>query len=168
MAEATADELRQLADLKAAVYPDPPESYPETAREWTRPAWGVFVRVDGLLVSHTGVVVRDILVDGARVPGGGIGGVVTHPDHRGKGYAPLGMGRALDFLVGQSVTFALLACRDELVAYYEALGWKSFRGTTLNTQYGVPEVFEHNNVMVGDVAGTAPSNGTIDLLGPAW
>lgn len=160
--------LHELADMKRAVYPEPSESYPETAREWSPAQWGVFVRDLGELVSYTGVVMREVLVDGSPVPGGGIGGVATHPDRRGRGYAPLGMGRALDFMATRGVQFALLVCREPLVAYYESLGWRRFEGETLVEQHGQQEVFVFNVVMVGDVTGKAPSTGTIDLLGPPW
>lgn len=154
--------------MKRAVYPQPPESYPETAREWSAQQWGVFVRADGELVSYTGVVIREVLVDGSPVMSGGIGGVATHPERRGMGYAPLGMGRALDFMHSHGVQFAILVCAEPLVAYYESLGWRRFTGETVVTQHGLREVFTFNVVMVGDVAGRAPVDGTIDLLGPPW
>ena len=167
LADAGSEVLEELANMKRAVYPDPPESYPETAREWSPQDWGVFVRDEGELVSYTGVVIREVVADGTRVLGGGIGGVATHPERRGKGYAPLGMGRALDFLNSRDVSFALLVCREGLVAYYESLGWRRFSGETYVTQFGAYEVFTFNEVMVGDVTATAPTD-TIDLLGPPW
>lgn len=167
LAHAEHELLDDLASMKRAVYPEPPESYPETAREWSPPQWGAFVRDEGELVSYTGVVMREVVADGSSVLGGGIGGVATHPERRGRGYAPLGMGRALDFMHSSGVHFALLVCREELVAYYESLGWRRFSGRTLVTQHGEPEVFTFNEVMVGDVVGKAPTQ-TIDLQGPPW
>ena len=99
---------------------------------------------------------------------GGVGGIATPPDHRGKGYAPLGMERAVDFLKDSGAAFGLLVCRDELIGYYTRLGWRLFEGTMLNTQRGEPEVFTFNNVMVGDLNSPAPTAGVIDLRGPAW
>lgn len=170
VADFTEEETRALRDLVDAVYPgSTPDSDPTRAREWERPKWAVLVSVDsGDLVSHTGIVSREATVDGSPVLIGGIGGVATDPRHRGKGYAPLGMSRALDFLLARKADFALLVCRDDLVAYYTALGWRLFTGTVLDTQFGEPEVFTFNNVMVGDLAAEAPREGTIDLRGPAW
>lgn len=167
LADARPELLEELASMKRAVYPEPRESYPETAREWSPPEWGVFVRDEGELVSYTGIVIREVVADGTKVLGGGIGGVATHPARRGKGYAPLGMGRALDFMNSHDVNFALLVCREGLVGYYESLGWRQFSGETFVTQHGVYELFTFNQVMVGDVKGTAPTE-TIDLLGPPW
>jgi GNAT superfamily N-acetyltransferase len=167
--EFTDEEKRRLTEMKLAVYPDRPGGYPETAREWTGARWGVFVTDEsGELLSYTGLVTREAAVDGEPVLTGGVGGVATHPSHRGKGYAPLGIGRALDFLLGRDVDFALLVCRPELVGYYAKLGWKPFAGTLLVTQFGEPETFTFNEVMVGDLASSAPSTETIDLNGPPW
>ncbi len=164
-AEQTVEETEELVAMKAVVYPGPA---PSVEREWAPREWGVFVRSDDELVSYTGVLLTEASHDGSPVHIGGIGGVATHPGHRGKGFAALGMARALDFLLGLNAAFALLVCRDELIPYYEKLGWRLFRGYLLVTQHGRPEVFTFNNVMVGDLAATAPTTGTIDLHGPPW
>lgn len=164
------EDSQSLRELKAAVYPPEGEGEWEGAsREWSRPEWGVFVR-DGAgdLVSYTGVIRREGSVDGRHSTIGGVGGIATHPDHRGKGYAPLGIGRALDYLVTLQTDFALLVCREQMVSYYQGLGWRLFEGEVRDTQSGEPEVFEFNRVMVGDLNLKAPHHGTIDLRGPAW
>lgn len=163
-ADLTPDETDELTAMKDAVYPD----FSPAPREWAPRDWGVFVRHEDQLVSYTGIVIRAGLVDETAVTIGGIGGVATHPAHRGKGYASLAMGRALDFMLRRNVDFALLVCRDELVDYYSKLGWRLFDGCLLETQYGKPEVFTFNEVLVGDLNSTAPTSGTIDLKGPAW
>lgn len=159
-----------LRSLKAAVYPSDEEtSWEGASREWTSPEWGVLVRDDsGTLVSYTGVVQRRGFVDGSDAVIGGLGGVATHPDHRGAGYAPIGMGRALDFLAKRDTDFALLVCRDDLVDYYSRLGWGLFEGDLLVTQFGSSEKFTFNRVMVGDLRVPAPRSGVIDLEGPPW
>jgi GNAT superfamily N-acetyltransferase len=163
-ADLSQEETDELAAMKSAVYPDPTP----VTREWAPREWGVFVRSDGQLVSYTGIVIRVGSVDRRAVAIGGIGGLATHPAHRGKGYAPLGMARALDFMLGRDIDFALLVCPDELVGYYAKLGWHRFGGQLLETQYGKPEVFTFNEVMVGDLNSSAPTSGIIDLKGPAW
>jgi len=163
-------DIDALAHLKDAVYPpEPGVTWDGASREWTAPQWGVFVRDgSGALVSYTGVILREGTHDGRRVSIGGVGGIATHPDHRGRGYASIGIGRALDFLIGEGADFALLVCRDELVRYYEGLGWRLFAGEVVVSQFGEPEVFVYNRVMVGDLKGAAPGSGTIDLQGPPW
>lgn len=165
-----ASDLEALQKLKDAVYP--PEEAGEwdgASREWAAPQWGVFVwEESGDLVSYTGVVRTEGTHDGAAVSIGGVGGIATHPDQRGKGYAAIGIGRGIDFLAGLGTDFALLVCRDELVLYYEKLGWRLFDGDVVVRQFGEPETFTYNRVMVGDVNRAAPSTGTIDLQGPPW
>lgn len=163
-------DVKALRELKQAVYPPEEEGAWEGAsREWSVPQWGVFVRGDhGKLVSYTGVVRREASVDGQPVSIGGVGGIATHPEHRGRGYAALGMGRALDYLAGNDTDFALLVCRDELVDYYSKLGWVEFEGDLVVTQFGDPETFMFNKVMVGDLGTRAPRSGIIDLKGPPW
>jgi hypothetical protein len=78
------------------------------------------------------------------------------------------MGRALDFLTGEGADFVLLVCRVELVDYYQKLGWGLFHGDLVVSQFGEPELFTYNRVMVGDLNRSAPESGTIDLKGPPW
>ncbi len=163
-------DLEALRTLKTAVYPPEEESVWEGAsRDWAVPQWGVFVCDDaGQLVSYTGVVRTEGTVDGRPASIGGVGGIATHPEHRGHGYAPIGMGRALDYLATRDTQFALLVCRDELIDYYSRLGWVEFEGELIVTQFGAPERFTFNRVMVGDLNDPAPRTGTIDLQGPPW
>lgn len=166
----SSSDVDALQRLKEAVYPsDEGEPWDGASREWAAPQWGVFVRDDsGELVSYTGVVRRDGSVDGGPATIGGLGGIATHPEQRGRGYAALGIGRALDYLTTQDTDFALLVCQDEMVPFYGELGWRVFEGTVLVRQFGEEETFEYNRVMVGDLNSAAPTGGTIDLDGPPW
>lgn len=166
----TDSDLMALNELKDAVYPpDETGEWDGASREWAGPQWGVFVWDESdELVSYTGVVRTEGTVDGEPVSIGGVGGIATHPDHRGKGYAAIGIGRGLDLLAGMGTDFALLVCRDELVGYYEKLGWRLFEGEVVVSQFGEPETFTYNRVMVGDIDRTAPGSGIIDLQGPPW
>lgn len=119
-------------------------------------------------MSYTGIVVIEGTVDGEPVRVGGLGGIATHPDTRGMGLARQSIEMALELMHDQEADFALLVCRDELISYYEGLGWRLFDGTLLVTQFGVREVFTFNNVMVRDVTSRAPRDEAIDLLGPPW
>jgi aminoglycoside 2'-N-acetyltransferase I len=161
-------ETSELGELTAAACPDRASGHPESDREWREPMWEVLVRAEGRLVSHTGVLLVDGTVDGEPWTIGGIGGVATHPDLRGRGYGSLGLARALDFLLGEGAGFAMVIGPRELLGFYSALGWSRFGGTVVNRQFGAREVFEIDEVMVGDLRETAPAAGTIDLGRPAW
>ena len=100
---------------------------------------------------------------------GGIGGVMTHPEHRRQGYAGHAVRRALELIRARDgVAFGLLVCESELAGYYGRLGWREFAGRLLVTQRGVPTEFVFNRVMVCEVSDSAPAAGTIDLQGPPW
>jgi hypothetical protein len=45
------------------------------------------IRVDGKIVSHIGVIVRDMVINGCRISVGNVGAVCTHEDYRKRGYA---------------------------------------------------------------------------------
>jgi len=45
------------------------------------------IRVDGKIVSHIGIVVRDMVINGCRIAVGNVGAVCTHEDYRKRGYA---------------------------------------------------------------------------------
>ena len=45
------------------------------------------IGVDGRIVSHVGVMVRDMVINGCRISVGNVGAVSTHADYRKRGYA---------------------------------------------------------------------------------
>jgi len=162
--------LDERAELSRAVYP-PEEAavWPGRHIEWSNPSWGVAVRDDGgRLVSFAALYLRDSSHDGRSVVIGGVGGVMTHPDHRGQGYAQLAMTAAVDFFAAHRADFGLLVCERQLIPYYERLGWVVFEGELITLQHGEPEIFSFNRVMLIEVAGAAPRDGVIDLNGPPW
>lgn len=159
-----------LSELSDAVYP-PRESgeWEGSSIEWSRPEWGVRVLDDqGRLVSYAGLQLRDAAHDANDVLIGGVGGVKTHPDFRGRGHAGLAMRATVDFFVENAAHFGLLVCAERLIPYYEQLGWQLFHGDLVTLQRGEPAVFIFNRVMVVDAGGPAPRDGVIDLHGPPW
>ena len=45
------------------------------------------IKTDGKIVSHIGVLVRDMIINGCRISVGNVGSVGTHQDYRNRGYA---------------------------------------------------------------------------------
>ncbi len=167
---ATADR-EALRALTVAVYtPSVLASLPATRVTWAQAQWSIRVWDDAeRLVSHVGVLTRTVRVGDAHVRIGGIGGVKTHPDARGQGYASHGIREAVRFFSDElRVAFALLVCLPPTVPFYERQGWRRFDGTLLVQQPEGIISFTANLPMVLPILSPAPVDGTIDLCGEPW
>ena len=120
-------ELEEMIDLQCRVFrTDGHERYWQYVR--TEPSYRYdqsrVVVVDGQIVSTLRVWERQMRIGSIAVPMGGIGGVGTHPDHQGTGYATalmkdtIGYMRNVGYEVG--VLFSAIPC-----AFYRKLGWAS-------------------------------------------
>ena len=120
-------ELAEMIDLQCQVFrPDGHERYWGYVR--TDPSYRYdqsrVVVVNGRIVSTLRVWEREIRIGSIAVPMGGIGGVGTHPDHQGAGYATALMKdttaymRTVGYDVG--VLFSAIPC-----AFYRKVGWAS-------------------------------------------
>lgn len=159
-----------LDQLRAAVYP--PEviaTLPGRIFTWASPQWSILLWDEGELVSRVGLLVREIVSNGETKTIGGIGGVMTHPDKQGEGYASQAM-REASKLFGEklNVAYALLFCRPHLVEFYKRLSWKPFRGEVFVEQPNGRMEFSANGAMVLGVKEQAPLNGVLDLNGLPW
>src|SRR5207247_678240 len=130
-----------------AVYP--PEdvaTWPGRAIEWAPAQWSVIGwDAEGAALCHVGVILREARWNERAVRVGGIGGVKTHPDSRGQGFASAAIRVAHDFFGNQQdVDFALLVCEPRLVPFYERLGFQLFPGTLLVTQQQATVPFTFN------------------------
>lgn len=166
VADLSVAEREALRELTRIVYPPAVwDSWPGHAIEWAKPEWCVRTFAeDGSLASHVGIVLRDATHDGQPVRIGGLGGVKTHPDARGRGYARLGLQRAVEFFAERGVAFGLLVCEPHLMEYYASLGWREFAGKLLVRQHGAEVEFTFIPVMTR----AGPTGGVIDLGGPAF
>jgi len=166
--EADHAEIREM--FKAIYPPEENTDWPGRHIEWVGSDWCARIRGEsGELVSHVGIILREASYDGQPVLVGGVGGVGTHPVARRKGYAMLGIKKAVEFFSEEiNVNFALLVCNPELVEYYSQLGWREFHGQLLVQQYGEQVEFTFNQVMTLGIGSEAPKTGVIDLGGPPW
>ncbi|HEV3003859.1 MAG TPA: GNAT family N-acetyltransferase, partial [Pirellulales bacterium] len=130
-AEGLTDEERAaLRSLAAAVYPPEAEAaWPERLIEWAARQWSVMVWNEDQAVAHAGIVIREARWNDSDVKVGGVGGVMTHPEFRGRGFASAAVGRCVQFFREQGdIDFGLLVCEPHLVPFYERLGWRVFPG----------------------------------------
>ncbi|HEX9215314.1 MAG TPA: GNAT family N-acetyltransferase [Bradyrhizobium sp.] len=122
---------------------------------------------DGL-VCHVGIYFRTVSWNGRKVHVGGIGGVCTREDRRGRGYATMAIDAAVHTMrANEAVRFAILFCEPHNVAFYEARNWHAFTGEVYCEQPEGRIRFTHMAPYVFDVV-RAPRLGTIDLCGLPW
>ena len=119
-------------------------------------------------MSHVEIINRMATVGGVSLRLGGIGGVATHPEWRGRGLATLALRLAEVWLRELLLAdFGLLICSQARRPFYERLGWRVVDG---------PLVFDQptGKVTFGDVTMVLPClrsewpTGTIDLRGLPW
>lgn len=136
--------------------------------KWKPKDWHFIVEEGGRAVGHVGVLRHEVEVGGVTVAVGGVGGVVTVPEVRGRGYAQLAMRRAESFMRDElKASFGLLFCRDQLVPFYERQGWRTLAD---------PVEFEQPSgrtlsplvVMVLPLGDRAWPAGATDLKGLPW
>lgn len=170
--EYTAEQWSASGRLNDAVYsPAVVANWPGRVIEWSRPTWHVLVwNVNETeTLANASLQVRTGLSGDVPVTIGGIGGVMTHPQHRHQGYARAAIAAGLDFFRSLgTVDFGLLVCEPALVALYEHLGWQCVPGTLWVTQHGQRVPFTFNQALVYAVNRPFDLSGEIDLCGPPW
>ncbi len=120
------------------------------------------------LACHAGVYFRTATWDGRKVEIGGIGGVATRADCRGRGYATLALNAAISTLRHhEAVRFALLFCEPNNEAFYQARGWHRFSGEVYAEQPHGRVRFDAMAPFIFDFT-RAPRDGVIDLCGLPW
>jgi aminoglycoside 2'-N-acetyltransferase I len=122
------------------------------------------------VIAHTSAFVREAEWDGLPVTIGGIGAVMTHPDHRRQGHARAAIKRALTYLHDEpKVAFALLFVLPHNVAFYANQGWRQFQGDVIAKQPSGTGPFTTLLTMtLGVRQAGAATRGKIDLRGLPW
>lgn len=129
----------------------------------------VFVRDDaGDVICHVGIYRREVVWNGRKLRAGGIGGVLTREDQRGRGHATIALDAAIQTLKDEgSADFAMLFCEPKNVPFYAARGWIPFEGEIFAEQPGgrirftaiAPHVYDLRRKL---------RQGMIDLCGLPW
>ncbi len=163
------DGWREVAPLMGVVYP--PEVLATIV--WREVTWAhahhwVLLHDQGRLVSAAGMYLREALHDGMATRIGGIGGVMTHPQHRARGHATSALSHAETLFGHLGVDFSLLFCEPKNIPFYAGLGWRVFHGEVIVEQPGGRGPFTVTAAMVRAVLQRAPSDGIIDLCGLPW
>jgi GNAT superfamily N-acetyltransferase len=137
---------------------------------WTSPTWSAMVKADERVVTHAGIIYRVVHVGALRLAVGGVGGVMTLSEWRGRGYARAVLAGATAF-VGRQLwaPFALIICPKADVGFYEHLGWSVAEGAIQCEQPGGLVTLPHEvGVYLSCQGAAAWPSGPIDLLGLPW
>ena len=155
--------------LQAVWPPDVLDKLPWGHIVWAHADLRVLIDApDGGLACHVGVYFRTITCNGRKFDVGGIGGVATRDDCRGRGYASIALRAATQTMRDrEAVRFALLFCAPQNFAFYQARGWHPFSGEIYAEQPEGRIRFEALAPFVFDFT-RAPRDGTIDLCGLPW
>jgi GNAT superfamily N-acetyltransferase len=136
--------------------------------QWTPPQWYVVARLDGRLVGRLSLARREIGVGGTLVDVGGVAGVTTLPELRGRGIAAAMMRRTAAFFGEElRVPFGHLLCRADIAPVYASVGWERVPIPTWFEQSSGRQRYPHET-MVLRCAGRPWPEGEIDLRGLPW
>jgi aminoglycoside 2'-N-acetyltransferase I len=159
----------EIAPLFAVVYPpDVLATIVWRGVTWAHADRWVLIYREARLVSAVGMYRRDGLHGDAPVRIGGIGGVMTHPDERGRGGASAALRQAHSLFREDGADFSLLFCEAKNIGFYRRLDWRVFAGEVIVEQPGGRGPFSVMGAMVRSIRSEAPAGGTIDLCGLPW
>lgn len=135
---------------------------------WSEPDWHVIGYEDGQRVCHIDITERTAIAGGHPVRLGGVGGVMTIPEYRGRGIASAALKRAGAFLHDSLVVeFGLLTCDPSMTPFYHKLGWQVVDAPLVYDQPG-GKVDLEGAVMILPCRDRAWPPGPIDLCGYPW
>jgi len=119
-------------------------------------------------VSHAGILSHIVTVNDEPILVAGLGGVVTVPGARRKGFARQLVLDAMRFAESEwKVRAGLLFCRPQMLAYYERLGWQIVESPVMIEQPG-GKIVAPLQVMVIPFGDWAWPSGTVELQSLPW
>lgn len=131
--------------------------------------WHVLAWADETLVCHVGIVEQAATVGGEPVQLGGISGVVTEPDWRGRGLASEAMRRAAEHMRRSTAAdYGLLLCLQERVTFYGRLGWQQITAPLFFTDWRGETVQTGLAIMMLPLRDRPWAGGRIELSGLPW
>ncbi|WP_314413103.1 GNAT family N-acetyltransferase [Streptomyces sp. DSM 40484] len=154
------------ADARAALQDGLPDPFgvDELGLVWAEKQHTLTAVSEGRPVASTGWLLRDMDFDGAPRRAAGLGGVLTHPTHRGRGIARTVVSVAVEHARATGAETVLQLCLPDLVPFYTQLGW---------SRLSVPVTFRQPDgqrtspltAMVYDLTGLPHPTVGVDLRG---
>ncbi len=137
--------------------------------DWSHAEQWVLGWIGETLVTAAGIHSRDVEVDGEEKLVAGVGGVMTHPEHREQGHSSAALETANEVIAGDiDPAFSLIFVEPHNVEFYANRGWRVFEGEVIVEERGQRGVFPYMGTMLRDGNEEAPASGMIDMLGRPW
>jgi len=121
----TERELRAIRALMAGAFGTGEEAFAQGDWEHALGGTHFILELDGEIVSHASVVPRTIEIDGRPLRAGYVEAVATAPDRQGEGHGSSVMAAVTEHIRER---FELGALGTGRHAFYERLGWETWRG----------------------------------------
>jgi predicted N-acetyltransferase YhbS len=122
-----ADEIDQLIDHLALVFERAPRELFERSYggdPTSDPSQTKVVIEDGQIVSAIRVLSKPVRIGSTRIEMGGVGGVSTHPDYRGRGHSSALMQAHIEDMERRGYDISMLF--TGITAFYERAGYEAF------------------------------------------
>ncbi len=159
--ELSANELAELDRMVRAAFSDYPEGFSD--EDWDHALGGVhfILEEDGVVAAHASVVERELHAGDHHLVAGYVEAVGTRKDSWGRGYGSVVMREVGEYI---DKNFSLGALDTGVNAFYERLGWVTWKGPTfVRTESGPVRTEEDDgSVMVR----LTPASPELDLTAP--
>lgn len=121
----TTEDHKCLRELLIKVFPSSTHIFSTASYYYAQPEYRLWMEDEhGTMVAHLDFERRMIAVNDVDVYIAGVGEVATHPDYQGQGLGRLLMNKFKNILTEQfTVAYGLILCHDEVVEYYQKVGW---------------------------------------------
>ena len=173
-ADLSADDHAAISALLVAAFPEHAEIFRAASWYGARPDHRLWLEgPDGAPVAHLDFERRLVGIDDREVLVAGVGEVATHPDRQGRGLGRRLMAELRRVLTTKTPTdFGYLGCREEVVGFYERVGWHRINQKTreIDPKSGEWTVSEEPTLILPATAPLSawPREGAINLRGMWW
>lgn len=169
--ELDADSDARIRSLLRDCFPDWGEIF-RNRRTWhgTTPLFSVLARDGERMIGHIALVVRCMTTTwNFRYNVVSVQGVCVAPDMRHTGLAHQMLDAALRESARRGFLFAILYCKEPLVSFYTAQGWKlADDSIVMWNQRDLPIAMRSNCPMYYELADAALPEGPLDVHSPSW
>ncbi len=170
----TEEQHQRICDLLVLAFPRYADLFRTVSYYYAQPdhrLW--YEEADGTIIAHLDFEHRTIAVNGVDVDIAGVGEVAVHPDRHKQGLGRKLMALLQTMLKQQfQVDYGFLQCRDEVVGFYQSVGWHKINQTVHEVDIKTGKTVATNgNALIMPIHKSVDdwdTNGDVDLRGLPW